>query len=322
MTSGESSLRSADRWLRGGLLPPFLAVAAPWRAPHGCAGPRPPDGRKGSGPGDSPGGWLMMTPPAAIDYHLVWFQHFHKAAGTSVIELARQNGERFFPRHENGNPLDDAGQPIPLWRFSPTQLQAFVDDCEARGVSFVATEWGVPHLECLAQDPRVRLVTCLRDPLKRFVSNYYYDLYGGHTDARSLETYPGSGPEAFCQHNYYCRMLGADGDGAEDPGEARFRRAQARLALFDYCGTVEAGLERLAQAVGWQPADVRENASDAHAGQLVKALLKGRLRSVYYRLRFPKSPPPEAFRAEFRHRNRWDLALYAQVQGLAREAAA
>lgn len=29
MTSGESSLRSADRWLRGGLLPPFLAVAVP-----------------------------------------------------------------------------------------------------------------------------------------------------------------------------------------------------------------------------------------------------------------------------------------------------
>ncbi|MBL8446425.1 MAG: hypothetical protein JNJ44_03315 [Zoogloeaceae bacterium] len=258
----------------------------------------------------------MIAPPAAIDYRLVWFQHFHKAAGTSVIEMARQNGEQFFPRHENGNPLDAAGRPIPLWQFSPDELLAFVDDCQSQGVSFVATEWGVPHLECLAADPRVRLVTCLRDPLKRLVSNYYYDLYGGHTEARSLEAYPESGPDAFCHPNYYCHMLGAEACEAAAAGSTPFQRAQARLALFDYCGTVEAGLDRLARALGWQAADVRENTSDAGAGQLVNDLLKGRLRSVFYRLRYPKAPPPKHFRAEFRRRNQWDLALYAQVKGL------
>lgn len=260
---------------------------------------------------------MMGTPEvekmAGQPYRLVWFQHFHKAAGTSVIELARRNGEHLYPRHANGNPLGDDGQPLALWQLDPAGLTAFVDDCQGQGVSFVATEWGVPHLETLAADPRVVLVTCLRRPLQRLVSNYYYDVYGGYTAARRLEAYPDSSPTPFCRHNYYCRLLAGQAGAAGEIGETDFQRARARLACFDYCGVVEQGLEPLARWLGWTVQGAHENRSDGGALQLLKDLGRGRWTQVKDRLLHPRRPPDAAFCAAFAHASQWDLRLYALV---------
>ena len=71
------------------------------------------------------------------DYRLVWFQHLHKAAGTYVIRRAMANGETFWPEHSNGNPRTD-GDLISLENMSSKQLTSFIDECEEKGVTFVA----------------------------------------------------------------------------------------------------------------------------------------------------------------------------------------
>ncbi len=58
------------------------------------------------------------------EYRLIWFQHFHKAAGTSIINLAELNNERFWPYHKNANPTDSKGNLIELWKYSEDKLGA------------------------------------------------------------------------------------------------------------------------------------------------------------------------------------------------------
>jgi hypothetical protein len=63
-------------------------------------------------------------------YKLIWFQHFHKAAGSTIVEYALMNNEKLYPNHANGNPLEKDGSLINLHTFSPTELTKFVDNCE------------------------------------------------------------------------------------------------------------------------------------------------------------------------------------------------
>ncbi|MDJ0615333.1 MAG: hypothetical protein QNJ63_01085 [Calothrix sp. MO_192.B10] len=43
-------------------------------------------------------------------YRLIWFQHFHKAGGTSIVKFAQSNSEVLYPCHLNGNPLSPDGR--------------------------------------------------------------------------------------------------------------------------------------------------------------------------------------------------------------------
>ena len=121
-------------------------------------------------------------------YRLVWFQHLHKAAGTYVIRRAIANGEKLFPINENGNPCDDNGV-IPLWDMTGRDLSKFVDTCEEMDVTFVATEWGGPDFHILSKDPRVCLITCIRDPINRFISNFNFDYYWMWSKSTNYEQY-------------------------------------------------------------------------------------------------------------------------------------
>ena len=116
-------------------------------------------------------------------YRLVWFHHLHKSAGTLIVNMALRNGEVPYPSHGNGNPKSESGELLRLWEYDEGSLREFIDQCEGRGVTFVATEHGAPDFSLLAEDSRVVLVTCLRDPLKRCASNFNYAYYSGYTDA-------------------------------------------------------------------------------------------------------------------------------------------
>ena len=88
-------------------------------------------------------------------YRLIWFQHVHKAAGTLVVNLAKENGEVLFKNNANGNPLDENGDRLELWNYSAEELTDFLDQCEKDGVTFVATEHGSPDFRLLSEDSRV-----------------------------------------------------------------------------------------------------------------------------------------------------------------------
>jgi len=140
------------------------------------------------------------------EYRLVWFQHLHKSAGTLLVNLALSNGEVLYRNHANGNPKDEGGNILPLWEYDSEKLVSFIDKCHAEGVTFVATEHGSPDFSILADDPRVFLITCLRDPLKRCASNHNYAYYSGYSDASTIREFAAE-PNVHMSDDYYVRIF-------------------------------------------------------------------------------------------------------------------
>ena len=68
-----------------------------------------------------------------------------------MVALARHNGEALHDPHLNGCPLSPDRKVLRLWERSPQGLNDYLDDAIASGVSFVASEWGVPDVEVLAR---------------------------------------------------------------------------------------------------------------------------------------------------------------------------
>lgn len=95
--------------------------------------------------------------------------HFHKAAATSLVELAEANGEQLFLPHLNGNPTDKSGEYIDFDAFDPEGLHRFVSECLASGFTFIASEWSTLDLRTLAATPSVYLLTPILEPLARYV---------------------------------------------------------------------------------------------------------------------------------------------------------
>ena len=168
-------------------------------------------------------------------YRLVWFQHLHKAAGTYVIRRALASGEKFWNSHENGNPVEN-NKPIPLWNMSSSEMKSFINECEKKGVTFVACEWGGPDFQTLAKDSRVTLLTCLRQPIDRLISNYNYDHYWMWTTAKSYREYLSEG-HLHSSPEYYTKIFAR--------GKLDYDASRANLELFDHVIVAEDGMQSL-----------------------------------------------------------------------------
>ncbi|MCH2268893.1 hypothetical protein [Candidatus Thalassarchaeum betae] len=215
-------------------------------------------------------------------YRLVWFQHLHKAAGTLIVNLAEVNGETLYPSHANGNPKDEDGEVIPLWEFDAELLSSFIDNCESQGVTFVATEHGAPDYSVLAADPRVFLISCMREPLKRGVANHNYAYYSGYTDAATLEEFV-SEANVHMSDEYYVRMFSRREQLPLAPiEEDDYMRAMNALSGFDLILSTEHMVlrERLSESLGWSELGADRHATFGDgwkAWNMLKRLQLGRL---------------------------------------------
>lgn len=243
-------------------------------------------------------------------YRLIWFQHFHKAGGTSIVELAKRNGERLYPKNHNGNPVGKDGEIIKLWKFSEEELNDFIDECEALGVSFLSTEWGMPNVFCLASDSRVRLIACIRSPLDRYISNYYFDIYNGFTAARSLTEYTGSRNRTITMFNYYTRVLSGHDNASADVDAMVFKRALYALELIDCCVVLEKGFSRLVAYLGWSESELHLNKTSASIRNVMSMIVHGRFRKLWNRVLFRRKKIPKDFTDQFRKLNKWDYEIY------------
>jgi hypothetical protein len=188
------------------------------------------------------------------EYRLVWFQHLHKVAGTTIVELASVNGEKLYPDHNNGNPQDSNGKMIELWKMDGEELIGFVDECEKKRITFIATEWGSPDFRQLAEDPRVNLITCIRDPLKRYLSNFKYDIFKSFTDKKNIYEYLNSTDVSAV--NYYTMVFSRNNfDIVKKIGLSLsdLEIAKDNLSLFDMVVDIEnrGSLNRLRGQLGW-----------------------------------------------------------------------
>ena len=130
---------------------------------------------------------FIGTRPLEItnDTKLIIFLHFHKAGGTSIISAARRRQNLYFPNN-NGNPYDCiTKQRIPFWTFSDQKLIAFLSFCRDHETTFIATENDWFHSPSAFDEEfklrnRIELVTQIRNPFDRFISNYFFS----HQDSR------------------------------------------------------------------------------------------------------------------------------------------
>ena len=73
------------------------------------------------------------------EYRLIWFQHLHKAAGTLIVNMAKANNEVLHNPNNNGNPSDEKGSTMPLWKYDKSRLLDFINDC-AKKFSIILTK--------------------------------------------------------------------------------------------------------------------------------------------------------------------------------------
>lgn len=246
-------------------------------------------------------------------FRLVWFQHFHKAAGSSIVALAQANGERCYHSHKNGNPVGADGTLLKLWDYTNEELVNFVNTCEQDGITFIATEWGLPNLSVLAGNPRVTLITCMRNPIDRFVSNFYFDLYLGFTPARSPEAYVGSRNRTITMPNYYCRVLSGHNNSSSNISEEEYLLAKNALGKFDGVFLLEEGLSALSSMLGWSIERHHVNKTKFGLRHIAGLLKQRKFGLVLIWLRYRKKDVSRDFIKSWNSKNYWDLLLYENV---------
>ncbi|WP_062387828.1 hypothetical protein [Demequina iriomotensis] len=249
---------------------------------------------------------------------LAVFLHFHKAGGSSVVELARRNGERFHSPHVNGNPLDAHGKIHRPWDLSDRGLDAYVDTLLDEGVTFLATEWAVPTLEVLRGRPDVQVVTVIREPVARLVSNFRYDRAKGYTEHTDVLSFVDDHIALHTSTDYYTKMLLGRRWWEDAPREDQLDAAEARLAHVDAVGVLEAPgwVEDICATLGWEPSAVSSNPHRAslpsRAKSAARYLGSGRLDLAARMFQAPPEVSAEQ-RAQLRERCALDLELYDRV---------
>ena len=249
-------------------------------------------------------------------YRLIWFQHVHKAAGSTIVNQAIANGETLFPTHENGNPCSDDGEVIPIWDFDESKLRAFVDECESIGITFVATEWGAPDYRVLHSDPRVLLLTSIRDPWSRVVSNYNYDFYLGHSRSNSLSNYLEEN-HRIMMDNYLVRVF--SNEFTSDPDsldEQSVSTALENIRLFDLVLVIEREKDlsnHLFEALGWRKEQVDPHSTFGNLWTLSTLICQFRILSAVRYMFGRKLIISEEERAQFITESEMDLSFYSSI---------
>lgn len=199
---------------------------------------------------------------------MIVFFHFHKAAGSTLVASAIDSGLRPPPKHANGHPLDDDGQPVVFAGKDFAWTRQYFDQMREQGVQFLAIEWWFPPLEYLLSISGLRLCTIIREPFQRAVSNYLMDIREHYMTRRIYsfrDYFDGSAP--FRTDNYYIREIcGSYGLDCRVTGE-QIRYASRFLASMHGIGILKgSNLYGSLDGVGLRiPKGRRENFHDHDA---------------------------------------------------------
>jgi hypothetical protein len=176
---------------------------------------------------------LIGPPPpvpitfAGASYDLIWYQHFHKAGGTSFVQSAHNAGLRSTRNNRNGNPDDAQGKLLTIWTWDTPRLTTWLQSELERSTGLICCEYGFSHEVLTLRQPRVLKLTTIRDPKSRLISNFLYDVRRGVTDARDILSYVNSGGIHRCA-DFYTQIV-TRRSGAQARAEAI-----AAITAYDY----------------------------------------------------------------------------------------
>ena len=221
---------------------------------------------------------------------LIWFQHLHKCAGSTLVFYAIKNGETLHRPHLNGNPFDGVkGMPVPLWNFSKAELTSFIDGQIDKGVSFIACEYGGPKFEAVFEHKDVTTVTLLRDPYRRFLSAYYFYFLRRGTITGNPESFFRCTEWVWCFEDYYTRIFSEANATSAYMNDDNFKLALENLSRFDHVVSVDKkGWESpLFKKLGWEALDKYENRNaNSNIRIAAKCLLKFKFGEFHRRLKY------------------------------------
>jgi hypothetical protein len=132
----------------------------------------------------------------------VWFHHFHKCMGTSIVRLMAQCGYKFFP----GSPAGNDFQSEFHGGYTPVNINRLVRTSAEQEITALASEHSMPDV----YHPDLFIYfTILRSPYQRFISNYHYDMqYRGNAPLMTVvEYYNDQARDNYTKANYYLDML-------------------------------------------------------------------------------------------------------------------
>lgn len=189
------------------------------------------------------------------------FLHFHKAAGISVLTFLNQQGLKFHKQHYSANPWNKhKTKPIVFWNFPKKKLQKWSQKLETKHrTGVIACEWNfIPEQNML---PTHKYITCLRDPFKRYLSNFVVERFltgptreaqkifrQGKTTSKSLQIFLNEFPKlnlkrtkrnmsfklSYNKPNYYVRMLNNLGESPNvQMTEEHLEKAKEILKKFE-----------------------------------------------------------------------------------------
>ena len=253
----------------------------------------------------------MMTP------RLIWFQHFHKSAGSAIVQLAKLNAETFYPNHRNGNPYDDDGVILPIWEFSERDTEDFVERCLKSNVSFIATEWGCPNFSWLKNLPNVISITMIRDPWTRLKSNYYYDMLERYERMMSISDYYFHHSLTYRQPNYYLKSLYRGAGNSKVSKKTLVNEAMENFRNIDFAGalTNEREMENLCRYLQWRYKPLATNRKPGLMLGAIRGAMRGDLLYAVRRKRIERDAWSGAsgFLRKFERYNAEDIAFYQKV---------
>lgn len=112
---------------------------------------------------------------------MIYFLHVHKGGGTTFVNVAYANVERFPHPNANGNPLTDKGEFIEFWEFDPDKRLEYLLQYD-----FISHE--APITRPLLKSDQIKYVTILRHPLDLIYSEYKHSS-AANPEVGSFENY-------------------------------------------------------------------------------------------------------------------------------------
>ena len=198
-------------------------------------------------------------PASSSIKHIVLFIHLHKAGGTKVVRSFKISNYTLFEPNGNGNPWDRNHNDILFGMYNNEEMNKFKDELISQNVTFIAMESHFfvakhKYFEYVKQLKLFDVFTMIRDPLKRIISNYYFDEKrerpAPYLNLTALDQFDNLDDKMvwFCTNtssvynynNYYIRLL----NGIQDQKnieimQHHFETAKDILSQFDAIGILE-----------------------------------------------------------------------------------
>jgi len=174
---------------------------------------------------------------------IAFFLHMHRSGGTTINYLFREFKK--YPENNNGNPWKTQPREIiQFWDYGKEEFNNFLQNLTQMKVKFVAFEWNYfKHFEAI-DTSQIRLLTSIRDPYARYVSNMFANnanrkeisnpIWWMNRDLQWNWAYPQHFWVSYNKPNYYVRMMNGFGDEPHrEVNQEHLETAKRNLDYFD-----------------------------------------------------------------------------------------